>query len=206
MKDGSLIFFASILSGKFSNKEQSQESPKDFAHINIYFRPLPWSLLKMPAFYSEQSYDYSPWTPYRQGVHILSKKKEIFIVENFSILDADRFAGGGFNSEILKPLNKGLLTKRAGCSMHFTEIKPGSFQGKVEPGNKCLIERDGRITYLASNVELGKGTWISLDQGFDRSTHQHAWGSNNGPLRFKRVSDLSNEIKKSWIKRKPNML
>ena len=90
--------------------------------------------------------------------------------------------------------------------MHFTEIKPGSFQGKVEPGNKCLIEREGRITYLASNVELEKGTWVSLDQGFDSYTHQHAWGSRNGPLKFKRVSDLSNEIKESWIKRKPNML
>ena len=68
MKDRSIAFFASVLAGQFSNKEQSQENPKDFAHINIYFRPLPWSVLKAPAFYSEQSYDYSPWSPYRQGV------------------------------------------------------------------------------------------------------------------------------------------
>ena len=66
-----LLLFAKTLSGHYSNLEQSQENPKDFAHINIFFRPLPWDVLKGPGFYSEQSYDHDPWRPYRQGVHRL---------------------------------------------------------------------------------------------------------------------------------------
>ena len=55
-----LLLFAKTLAGHYSNLQQSQENPKDFAHINIFFRPLPWDVLKAPGFYSEQSYDHDP--------------------------------------------------------------------------------------------------------------------------------------------------
>ena len=53
--------FVTTLSGHFSNKVQALENPKDFAHINIYIRPLPFSIFNGVSLYSEQSYDYSPW-------------------------------------------------------------------------------------------------------------------------------------------------
>ena len=34
-----LLFFAKTLAGHYSNLQQSQENPKDFAHINIFFSP-----------------------------------------------------------------------------------------------------------------------------------------------------------------------
>ena len=73
-----LILFANTLAGIYDNHDQSQENPKDFARINIFFRPLPWNIFNGPGFYSEQCYDYAPWEPYRQGLHQLKKKDGYF--------------------------------------------------------------------------------------------------------------------------------
>ena len=71
-----LLKFAKILTGHFSNLNQAQENPKDFARINIYFMPLNIQILGKPALYSEQSYDHDPWNPYRQGFHNIEQKDE----------------------------------------------------------------------------------------------------------------------------------
>ena len=81
----SLLYFAKTLAGKYSNKDQVKSNPRDFAHINIYYRPLEWRIFNGPWFYSEQSYDFSPWSPYKQRVHKLIDKKGILIVENYII-------------------------------------------------------------------------------------------------------------------------
>ena len=46
----SLAEFAKTLAGVYDNIEQSQKDPKDFARINIFFRPLPWHISKDQAF------------------------------------------------------------------------------------------------------------------------------------------------------------
>ena len=71
MKEEKLLRFVKTLAGKYSNFEQAQLDPKYFAHINTYFRPIEWDIFNAPGFYSEQSYDYSPWAPYRQSLHRL---------------------------------------------------------------------------------------------------------------------------------------
>ena len=91
----SLLKFARILAGHFSNYQQAQHNPKDFARINIYFRPLPFKIFGKPSLYSEQSYDHDPWNPYRQGMHNLKQEGDIFIVENFGYQQQHRIAGAG---------------------------------------------------------------------------------------------------------------
>ena len=41
--------FAGTLSGVFDNFAQSQANAKDFARINIIFRPLPWQIFNGPG-------------------------------------------------------------------------------------------------------------------------------------------------------------
>ena len=36
--------FAQSIAGIYDNFEQSQNNPRDFARINIIFRPLPWDI------------------------------------------------------------------------------------------------------------------------------------------------------------------
>ena len=68
------------------------------------------------------------------------------------------------------------------------------FRGKVEPGDKCLIERNGAMTYLISDVEITDKTWVSLDKGMDINTHEKVWGSAFGMLRFEKVANFAAEI------------
>ena len=197
-----LLRFARTLAGIYDNYEQAQVNPKDFARINIVFRPLPWEIFEGPGFYSEQFYDYAKWNPYRQGIHRLKIKDDTFIVENFDFANKDRLAGSGSNPELLESLEQTSLKSRCGCAMHFTEESDGKYIGLVEPGKKCLVPRNGTLTYLVSEVEVDANNWISRDRGFDPATDQPQWGSEHGPLRFKRIENFSELISTSWIEQK----
>jgi len=199
MDESSYLRFAKTLASHYSNEAQAQEDPVNFARINIYFQPLLWDVFKAPGYYSEQSYDYDPWRPYRQGVHKLRTSEEVFVVENYGLPEPIRIAGAGFQPDLLKNLCADTLLPRYGCAMHFREIKPGHYRGQVEPGNRCLIPRDGRMTYLVSEVEINQQIWVSRDSGFDPETNQQRWGSEHGPLRFKRVADLGSNLDENWL-------
>ena len=193
-----LLRFAKTLAGKYSNKEQAQEHPKYFAHINIYYRPLDWSIFDGPWFYSEQSYDYMPWNPYKQAIHKLIHSKNTFIVENYSFNSPERIAGSGFKPELLEDINKQSVCKRSGCSMHFTEVNHMQFSGNIEPGNKCLINRKGVITYLMSKVKFNQETWVGLDEGIDVSTQKKVWGSEHGELKFQKIESIGINLIENW--------
>lgn len=193
--------FSKILAGHYSNAAQSQADPVKFAHINIYFRPLAWQVFNGPGFYSEQSYSHDPWRPYRQGVHRLITSQQTQIVENFGFDTPIRLAGGGFTPELLKIIRADRLKQRCGCAMHFEETAPGCFNGGLEPGRKCLVPRDGLLTYLVSEVLVDSERWISRDQGFDPTTDELKWGSEHGPLQFARVASFESDISDEWISR-----
>ena len=201
----SILEFAQTLAGIYDNFAQSQQNPKDFARINIIFRPLPWGIFDGPGFYSEQHYDYAPWSPYRQGVHKLIAHKEIsntFIMENFGYADPMRLAGAGRNPELLASLKKENLKARCGCAMHFKTKKNREYIGSVEPGKKCMIPRDGQLTYLVSEVEVTQESWTSRDRGYDPDTNKQIWGSEHGQLIFKKVADIGETISNDWIIKK----
>lgn len=198
----SILEFAQTLAGIYDNFAQSQQNPKDFARINIIFRPLPWGIFDGPGFYSEQHYDYAPWSPYRQGVHKLIAHKEnsnTFIMENFGYADPMRLAGAGRNPELLASLKKENLKARCGCAMHFKTKKNREYIGSVEPGKKCMIPRDGQLTYLVSEVEVTQESWTSRDRGYDPDTNKQIWGSEHGQLIFKKVEDIGETISNDWI-------
>lgn len=197
--DARSLKFARYLCGQFSNKKQAAKNPASFAHINIYFRPLPWEILEGPGFYSEQSYDHDPWRPYRQGIHRLVPSQDIQVVENFEYNEPMRVAGAGFKPELLKAIKKEKIKQRCGCSMIFKEDMMGCFTGELEPGKKCIVPRDGRSTYLVSEVYLSHDQWISRDRGFDQTTDGVAWGSEHGPLEFERVASFGVSLTSSWL-------
>lgn len=184
---------ASFMAGDFSNREQSDADPKTYAHIRIFFRPLPWEFFSAIGFYSEQVYDYDLWSPYRQGVHRLVNRGDDIYIENYSLQEAYNYAGAGHNRDILLTITPDCIQRRHNCSMVFK--KDGDlFRGSVEPGNKCLIHRKGIETYLVSDVELTETTWVSWDRGMDLKTHQQVWGSAAGPLKFVKKESFVSEL------------
>ncbi len=187
MPSNSLERFTRTLSGHYSNKAQASNYPTKFAHVNIYFRPIPWNFFQAPGFYSEQSYDHSPWSPYKQSIHRILVDSKIIIVENYKIINADRIAGSGFMPDLLNELSSKKIQLKNGCSMHFTEIRNNHFIGLIEAGKKCLINREKNTTYLISKVTLNNHRLTSLDQGFDIKNNELVWGSENGEFLFDRI-------------------
>jgi CpeT protein len=192
-KNSLLNELAYLMAGDFCNRQQSDADPKNYAHIRIFFRPLPWEFFSGIGFYSEQVYDYDLWSPYRQGVHRLVDQGDRIYIENYSLKEAENYAGSGHNRDILLTIPAHGIERRHNCSMVFRKEGEG-FRGNVEPGNKCLIHRQGVNTYLVSDVELTETTWISWDRGMDLNTHQQVWGSAVGALKFKKRASFAEEL------------
>jgi CpeT protein len=188
-----LITLARWMSGDFSNGKQSFENPQQFAHIHIFFRPLPFDFFSGIGFYSEQVYDYDLWTPYRQGIHRLVDQGDRIYIENYGLKEAMLFAGAARELSILRTITPDCIERRYHCSMVFKR-NGEMFCGSVEEGNKCLIPRNGCQTYLVSEVEVTEHTWASLDKGMDVQTHQQVWGSTAGPLRFEKIASFAEEV------------
>ena len=194
------LAFAQTLCGHFSNREQAHADPSKYAHINIFFMPLPWEVFKGPGFYSEQSYDHDPWRPYRQGIHRLREGTSgVHIVENFGLSQPERVAGAPLHPSLLSAIQPESLKPRCGCAMHFRQLSAGEYQGEVEPGKGCLVPRDGEMTYLVSEVHVNQHSWKSRDRGFDPKTDNMVWGSEHGLLEFQRVKSLAEHLSEDWL-------
>ena len=187
-----LITLAQWMAADFSNAQQAFESPKSYAHIHIFFRPLPFEFFSGIGFYSEQVYDYAPWNPYRQGVHRLVDQGDQVYIENYSLKDAMLYAGAAREPSILRTITPDCIERRQNCSMVFKR-EGNLFRGSVE-GNQCLIEKNGCQTYLVSDVEITESTWLSLDKGLDVNTHEQVWGSVFGALRFEKRESFAHEV------------
>lgn len=188
-----LLSLASLMAGDFSNQKQAFADSKTYAHIRIFFRPLPWEFFSGIGFYSEQVYDYDLWSPYRQGVHRLVDRGKDIYIENYALKDAYLYAGAGHDREILLTIPTDAIERRYNCSMIF---KPENniWKGSVEPGNACIIPKQGKQTYLVSEVELTETTWVSWDRGVDIDTHEQVWGSAAGPLKFEKRESFAREL------------
>jgi CpeT protein len=188
-----LFVLAQWMAGDFSNHKQAQANPKEFAHIHVFFRPLAFDFFSSIGFYSEQVYDYDLWTPYRQGVHKLVDKGDHIYIENYGLQDRILYAGAARELDILRTITPDKIERRCNCSMVFTRAG-NMFRGAVEPGNQCLIPKNGQQTYLISEVEITENTWNSLDKGMDTETHEQIWGSSSGPLCFEKSQNFANEV------------
>lgn len=193
VKNTDSILLCQWMAGDFSNRQQSFAQPQQFAHIHIFFRPLPFDFFNGIGFYSEQVYDHDLWTPYRQGVHRIVDRGDDIYIENYSLIDPICYAGAARELSILKTITANDIARRHHCSMVFRR-EGEMFRGSVEPGNRCLIEKKGCMTYLISEVEITETTWFSLDRGMDVNTHEQVWGSTSGHLRFEKCQSFALEL------------
>lgn len=187
------ITLARWMAGDFSNQQQAFEDAKKFAHIRIFFRPLPYEFFSGVGLYSEQAQDYDLWSPYRQGVHQLVDRGDHIYIENYGLKDRLLYAGAGRNLDILNTITPDCIERRAGCSMVFKR-EGDKFIGSVEPGKACLIPKQGKMTYLTSHVEITETTWMSIDQGMDVETDDYVWGSTEGILQFRKRASFEHEL------------
>lgn len=184
---------AAWMAADFSNQQQAFDNPPLFAHIRVCMRPLPLNLLAGVGFYLEQAYDFQLQRPYRsRGMRLLVQDDHIRI-ENYVLKDGEAFYGAARDQNLLTQLTPDQFEKTPGCDMivHWTGH---SFKGSVEPGQACMVERNGRLTYLDSQFEIDDHQFISWDRGRDPTTHEHIWGALAGPFQFQRRVSFANEV------------
>ena len=63
-----------------------------------------------------------------------------------------------------------------------------------------LLKKNGKMTYLVSNVELNNKEFITLDEGIEVGTNKKIWGSEKGPLKFRKVGNLDKQLVGEWLK------
>lgn len=187
---------ARAMAGGFSNQKQAMADPANYAHIRVFFRPLPWDFFGGLGFYSEQVYDHDLWLPYRQGIHRFVPYGNEVYIENYSINDALIYAGAGRNLDILRSIKSDQIERRCNCSMIFKQ-NGEAFEGRVE-GKCCFIEKKGQKTYLVSDAIFTETTFTGFDRGLDLETDEQIWGSAHGPLKFEKTDSYADEVSENY--------
>ena len=188
-----------LLCGGYSNEQQAFENPPLYAHILIKYRPI--SQLEPGSLLLEQSYAIAPDQPYRMRVirPWLCPQRGL-IVSNFSIHENQRFLGAMDDPVLRSQITAADLSALEGCT-YLVQEENGMFKGTVEPGCRCIVQRDGQDSYLWSEFILSEAGMQTIDRGFHPVTHKHLWGSIAGPFRFNRFEDWSNELPQNWLQR-----
>ena len=181
------------MASDFSNQAQAYANPPFFAHIRVCMRPLPYDLLDGTSLFLEQAYDYMLNQPYRLRVIRLSVVEDRIELENFKVKDQEQFYGASRNLELLNNLTPDLIDKMEGCDMDVSWTG-SSFKGAIKPGKACIVERNGKITYLDNSFEINDNQLISYDRGRDPETDELIWGSIAGPFEFTPVRSFADEV------------
>ncbi|MCA1904057.1 MAG: chorismate-binding protein [Cyanobacteria bacterium M5B4] len=181
---------AQWMSGDFSNLDQASENPPFFAHIRVAIRP--FYHVSFPSsgqwFYLEQAYNYALHQPYRTAVFQLYWHQDHIVLDNYKPIDAPRLVGAARQPEKLAGLTYNDVEKQLGCSIRIDRTDRGTFVGKIEPGKKCIVWRDGKESYLQNEFEISETRYSSLDRGLDPVTDQRVWGSIAGPFEFVKIT------------------
>ena len=153
--------------------------------------------LEPGSFLLEQAYTVAPTEPYRIRVlQVVVEENKLRIIYK-DLENSKNFIGATLDQIKLREINSSSLSTMEGCALEITYTE-GKFIGEIEPGCKCIVERNKTRTYLQSQFyidNLGMRTW---DQGFDVETKEVCWGSLAGPFEFKKHQNPELKPPDSW--------
>ncbi len=181
------------MASDFSNQAQAYANPPFFAHIRVCMRPLPDDLLDGSSLFLEQAYDFMLNQPYRLRVIKLKVVGDRLELENYKVKEQEKFFGASRDLDLLSTLTANLIEKMEGCDMDVTWTG-SSFKGEIKPGKACIVERQGKITYLDNSFEITDNKLISYDRGRDPETDELIWGSVAGPFEFTPLQSFAEEV------------
>ena len=180
----SLQTFLSLLCGEYSNQQQALDNPPLYAHIFLKYRPIEH--LEPGSILLEQTYAVDPKKPYRLRMIRAEEVGEgIIKLWNHLIREPDRFSKATADLNLRKQIKESDLIPLDNCHYQVTKKEDG-YHGKIEPGSRCIVKRDGKETILVSSFHLDQDTLSTLDRGQDPITNERCWGSIAGEFRFKR--------------------
>ncbi len=188
--------FLKLLCGEYSNQKQALDNPPFYAHIFLRYRPIEH--LQPGSILLEQTYALDPKHPYRlRMIRAEELRPGVIKLWNHSFRNPDHFYTATFDPERRLEIQDNDLICMDHCHYQVNEQANG-YQGELEPGCRCIVERDGKKTYLVSSFHLQGDALLTLDRGHDPVTHERCWGSIAGEFRFFRTADWSSDLPASW--------
>ncbi len=188
-----------LLCGDFCNREQAFNNPPIYAHIQVRIRAL--SHLEPGSLLLEQAYTVAPNEPYRLRVLQVVVEAGKLIILNKGLRNEKSFYGATSSADRLLKVAAADLKLLTGCTYNISE-EGNCYKGLIEPGCKCLVERNGMRTYLVSHFVISSIGMTTLDRGYNAETNEMVWGSLAGPFEFKRqensVAPPPNQWRKAW--------
>jgi CpeT protein len=168
--------FFRMFEGKFENKIQAFSYPSRYAFIRVTHANIGNGL-----FYGEQAYNYQLHQPYRQFVLKPVEENNQIRIYNYEIIDKQDYTG--FKN--LDKIDKGVLKLRNGCDVVLTQVND-TFVGGIA-GCECMVNWNGRETYLQNEIELTPTHYYVMDRGFCAEHKHQLWGSKYGRFEFVRM-------------------
>ena len=188
--------FLKLLCGEYSNQKQALDNPPFYAHIFLRYRPIEH--LQTGSILLEQTYALDPKHPYRlRMIRAEELQPGVIKLWNYSFRKPEQFYTATFDAERRLMIREDHLICMDDCHYQVKEQANG-FQGEIEPGSRCMVQRDGKQTYLVSSFHLQGDKLSTLDRGHDPVTHERCWGSIAGEFRFRRTADWSSELPARW--------
>jgi CpeT protein len=151
--------FCEWFEGEFNNQRQAFENPTRFAMIELFHERI-----EETKFHVRQQYMVDH-IPYRESI--------IQVVE----LDEQTL--------ILKNSRKD-LTELLTCDIMLTYSNNEFAGGSV--GNECMVDWNGKQTYLTTQCILSEGIYRVVDKGISLDDNTQIWGSENGFFEFRKQS------------------
>ncbi len=188
-----------LLCGDFCIREQAFNNPPIYAHIQVRIRAL--SHLEPGSLLLEQAYTVAPNEPYRLRVLQVVVEAGKLIILNKGLRNEKSFYGATSSADRLLKVAAADLKFLTGCTYNVL-AEGNDYKGLIEPGCKCLVERNGVRTYLVSHFVISSIGMTTLDRGYNAETNEMVWGSLAGPFEFKRhensVAPPPNQWRKAW--------
>jgi CpeT protein len=166
--------FKEFLIGSFNNRTQAFSFPSQYSQIS-----LKHVLLQNGMIYGEQWYTVRKQPPYRQFIlEITQGENNLIIVSSYKIKDGEKF----LYFKDLENITEDDLEKNEGCDCIFVKID-NSYYGKIV-GCDCIVERNGKKSFLFTVSELSQNKYRVIDRGYCPETKKMLWGSEHGMFEF----------------------
>ena len=168
--------FFRLLEGRFENKVQAMSHPSKYAMIRVTHVNLGDGLI-----YGEQAYNYQLNKPYRQFVLQPKLEEDQIRILNYRLKDPSTFV----NFKNLGTLSFNDIELNTGCDVIMKQVGD-SFKGGLT-GCECMVEWNGRETYLQNEIQLTPTHYYVMDRGFCAKHNHQLWGSKYGRFEFVRM-------------------
>lgn len=167
--------FKEFLLGSWNNRRQAFSFPSQYSQISLRHE-----LLTNGMIYGEQRYTVRKQPPYRQFVLEVKEVEDKIIVSSYKVKDGNKHL---YFTDI-ESITTNDLEKNEGCDCVFVK-KEDSYIGRII-GCDCIVERNGKESFLVTMSILTKDKYKVIDRGYCPETKKMLWGSEHGMFEFDR--------------------